>query len=73
MAFSVPNSRVRRDTPEIVKRTASTSATARTMSDSQVPRLVMRDEALESDPDTEAARSDCELTVASGSASWMAV
>ncbi len=68
MAMSVPNSRVRRETPEIVNSTARASATARTMSESQVPRFVMSDDALESDPETVAARSDCELTVASGSA-----
>ena len=31
----------------------------------------MSDEALESEPETVEARSDCELTVASGSAAWM--
>src|SRR6478609_9414822 len=72
MALSVPNSRVRRETPEIVNSTASTSATASTMSESQVPRFVMRADALESDPDTVEARSACELTVASGSSSWRA-
>ena len=71
MAFSVPNSRVRRETPEIVNSTASASATPSTMIDSQVPRLVMSDDALESEPETVDARSDCELTVASGSAASM--
>ena len=72
MALSVPNSRVRRETPEIVNSTASASATASTMSDSQVPRFVISDDALESEPETVEARSDCELTVASGSSSWRA-
>ena len=47
-------------------------ATASTMIDSQVPRFVMSEDALESEPETVEARSDCELTVASGSSSWSA-
>ena len=43
------------------------------MIESQVPRLVMSDDALESEPETVDARSDCELTVASGSAASMSV
>ncbi len=72
IALSVPNSRVRRETPEIVKSTASTTATASTRIESHVPRLVMRAVALESEPETVEARSDCELTVASGSSSSIA-
>ena len=69
IALSVPNSRVRRETPDIVNSTARTSATASTISDSHVPRLVMSADALESEPETVDARSDCELTVASGNSS----
>ena len=52
MAFRVPNSRVRRVTPEMVKRIAIRNAAASTMIDSQVPRFPTRVEAVESDPDT---------------------
>ena len=68
MALRVPNSRVRRATPDTVNSTARARAIASTMTDSHVPRLVMSDDALDSEPETVAARSDCALTVASGSA-----
>ena len=39
------------------------------MIESQVPRLVISDVALDSDPETVEASSDCDVTVASGSSS----
>ncbi len=67
IALRVPNSRVRRVTPEIVNRIAIRNAAASTISDSQVPRFAMSPAAEESEPETFAARSACVLTVASGS------
>ena len=68
IAFSVPNSRVRRVTPEMVKRIAMRKAAASTMMDSQVPRLATSWPAVHRDPETLEARSACVLTVAVGSA-----
>lgn len=64
MAFRVPNSRVRRLTPEIVNRMAMRNAAARTTIDSQVPRFDTRLDAVERDPDTLDARSASVETVA---------
>src|SRR5215218_8058543 len=68
IAFNVPNSRVRRVTPCTVKRIAMRNAATSTASESQRPRFAMRLDAVASDPETDAARSACVDTVASGSA-----
>jgi hypothetical protein len=73
IALSVPNSRVRRVTPEIVNRIVMRNAAASTMSDSQVPRFDTSVDAEASEPDTVDARSSWVLTVASGSAASMSV
>ena len=56
-AFSVPNSRTRRDTAAIVSRLASRNAAMRTAIASHLPRLLARLEALDSEPVTSLARS----------------
>ncbi|KJL34613.1 hypothetical protein RS86_00664 [Microbacterium azadirachtae] len=73
IALSVPNSLVRRATPESVNSTARSTATASTMIDSHVPRPSIMPAALARDPETVEARSACELTVAVGRALASAV
>ena len=68
IALRVPNSRVRRVTPEMVKRMAMRNAAASTMTESHVPRLAIRSPAVPRDPETLEARSAWVLTVAVGSA-----
>ena len=68
IAFSVPNSRTRRDTAAIVSRLASRNAATRTASASHLPRLLARLEALDSEPVTSLARSLEVVTVSPGSA-----
>ena len=65
-ALSVPNSRTRRDTAEMVSRLASMKAAARTAIASHLPRLRARLEALASEPVTSLARSLEVVTVALG-------
>jgi hypothetical protein len=65
-ALSVPNSRTRRDTAEIVSRLASRKAAARTAIASHLPRLRARPDALASEPVTSLARSLEVVTVALG-------
>src|SRR5215467_10659497 len=65
-ALSVPNSRTRRDTADIVSRLASRKAAARTATASHLPRLRARLEALASDPVTSLARSLEVVTLAVG-------
>jgi hypothetical protein len=67
-AFSVPNSRTRRVTAAIVSRLASRNAATSTATDSHLPRLVARPDALESDPFTWPARSFWSVMVAFGRA-----
>ena len=65
-ALSVPNSRTRRDTADMVSRLASRKAAASTAIASHLPRLRARLEALASDPVTSLARSLEVVTVALG-------
>src|SRR3984885_236063 len=51
-ALSVPNSRMRRDTADMVSRLASRNAAIRTAIASHLPRLLARDDALEMEPVT---------------------
>ena len=67
-AFSVPNSRTRRDTAASVSRLASRNAAMRTAIASHLPRLLARLDALDSDPVTSLARSLEVVTVSEGSA-----
>ena len=67
-AFSVPNSRTRRETAAIVSRLASRNAAIRTASASHLPRLLARLEALDSEPVTSLARSAEVVTVSDGRA-----
>ena len=67
-AFSVPNSRTRRETAASVSRLASRNAAMRTAIASHLPRLLARLEALDSEPVTSLARSLEVVTVSDGSA-----
>ncbi len=67
IALSVPSSRVRRLTPDTVNRIARPKAPASTMTLSQVPSVPIRLDAVDREPVTPSARSDCVLTEASGS------
>ena len=49
-ALSVPNSRTRRDTADMVRRLASRNAAASTAMASHLPRLFARLDALETEP-----------------------
>src|SRR5580692_2788248 len=70
-AFSVPNSRTRRDTADIVSRLASRNAAISTAIASHLPRLFARLDALDSDPVTSLARSADVVTVDPGTAFWI--
>ena len=65
-AFSVPNSRTRRETPETVSRLATANAATSAATASHVPRRSASVDALESDPLTWLARSSDVVTVALG-------
>src|SRR5580693_29401 len=67
MALSVPNSRTRRETAEMVRMLAIKKAAAMTATASHLPRLLARLDALESEPVTWLARSLEVVTVALGS------
>ena len=67
-AFSVPNSRTRRDTAAIVSRLATRNAAISTMIASHLPRLLARLEVLASEPVTSLARSLELVTVDDGTA-----
>src|SRR5579859_7729625 len=62
-AFSVPNSRTRRDTADMVSRLASRKAAMRTAIASHLPRLLASDEALAREPVTWLARLLSSVTV----------
>ena len=68
MALSVPNSRTRRETADMVRMLARTNAAASTATASHLPRLLARLDALDSDPVTWLARSLEVVTVALGRA-----
>jgi hypothetical protein len=68
MAFSVPNSRTRRETAASVSRLASRNAAISTAMASHLPRLLARLDALASEPVTSLARSLEVATVSEGSA-----
>ena len=68
IALSVPNSRTRRVTADIVSRLARPNAAASTATASHLPRLLARLEALDSEPVTSLARSLEVVTVALGRA-----
>src|SRR6202034_915045 len=70
-AFSVPNSRTRRDTADIVSRLASRNAAISTAIASHLPRLFARLDALDRDPVTSLARSADVVTVDPGTAFWI--
>src|SRR5580704_15042014 len=61
--FSVPNSRMRRDTADMVSRLASRNAAMRTAIASHLPRLLASDAALDSEPVTSLARLFSSVTV----------
>ncbi len=73
MALRVPNSRVRRVTPEMVNRMAMRNAAARTTIDSHRPRFDTRVDAVAREPETLEARSDSVETVALDSSFCSAV
>ena len=68
IAFSVPNSRTRRETADRVSRLASRNAAISTAMASHLPRLLARLEALDSEPVTSLARSAEVVTVSEGRA-----
>ena len=65
-AFSVPNSRMRRETADRVSRLASRNAAMRTAIASHLPRLLTSEAALESEPVTSLARLSSSVTVEPG-------
>jgi len=67
-AFSVPNSRTRRETAAIVSKMARPNAASSTAMASHFPRLLARLEALDSEPVTSLARSLEVVTVSEGRA-----
>ena len=69
IAFSVPNSRTRRDTAAIVNRLAGRNAAMTTASARRLPRLLARLEALDSEPVTSLARS-LEVVAVSRASPW---
>ena len=70
-AFSVPNSRTRRVTADIVSRVASRNAAMSTAIASHLPRLLASDAALEIEPVTSLASVFWSVTVAPGTALLM--
>src|SRR5580704_19157778 len=66
-ALSVPNSRTRRDTADMVSKLASRNAAMSTAIASHLPRLLARLDALDSDPVSWLARSLEFVIVAFGS------
>lgn len=72
-AFSVPNSRTRRETAEEVSSAATRNAAMRTAMDSHLPTLVARLEAVDSEPETVDARSAEVVTVVPEMFFWMVV
>ena len=65
-ALSVPNSRIRRDTADMVSRLASRNAAIRTAIASHLPRLLASDDALEMEPVTWLARVSWSVMVTPG-------
>ena len=65
-ALSVPNSRIRRDTADMVSRMASRNAAMRTAIASHLPRLLASDAALEMEPVTWLAKVSWSVTVDAG-------
>ncbi len=71
-ALRVPNSRTRRDTADEVSSAATRNAATSTATDSHLPTLVARSEAVDREPETVDARSAEVVTVVPGMFFWMA-